>query len=69
LIAIIGELAQDETGFSLWDVEDADFAAALQRFAADIARRGSPAAQAAPKPDCDGILRSHPSPSSPQQAN
>ena len=41
LIAIIGELAQDETGHSLWDVEDADFAAALDRFARDMARRES----------------------------
>jgi hypothetical protein len=39
LIAIIGELAQDETGHSLWDVEDADFAAALEHFARDMARR------------------------------
>jgi hypothetical protein len=39
LIAIVGELAQDETGHSLWDVEDADFAAALERFAKDMARR------------------------------
>ncbi|MEX0716082.1 MAG: hypothetical protein WD066_05825 [Planctomycetaceae bacterium] len=41
MIAIIGELAQDETGHSLWDVEDADFAAALERFAHDLARRDS----------------------------
>jgi hypothetical protein len=41
LIAIIGELAADETGFSLWDVEDVDFAAALDRFIADLARRES----------------------------
>jgi hypothetical protein len=41
LIAIVGELAQDETGHSLWDVEDDAFAAALERFAADLARRGS----------------------------
>ena len=40
LIATIGMLAEDETGRSLWDVEDADFAAALERFAADMARRG-----------------------------
>jgi hypothetical protein len=39
LIAIIGELAQDETGHSLWDVEDPDFAAALDRFATDLGRR------------------------------
>jgi hypothetical protein len=41
LIAIIGELAQDETGHSLWDVEDIDLVAAVERFAADMARRGS----------------------------
>ena len=41
LIATIGMLAEDETGHSLWDVEDTDFAAALERFAADMARRGS----------------------------
>ncbi len=41
LIATIGMLAEDETGLSLWDVEDADFAAALERFAADMARRES----------------------------
>ena len=40
LIATIGMLAEDETGHSLWDVEDTDFAAALERFAADMARRG-----------------------------
>ncbi len=41
LIATIGMLAEDETGHSLWDVEDTDFAAALARFAADMARRES----------------------------
>lgn len=41
LIAAIGTLAEDETGFGLWDVEDADFLAALNRFAADIAVRES----------------------------
>jgi len=45
LIAIVGELAQDETGHSLWDVEDADFAAALVRFANDMARRESDRAE------------------------
>ena len=39
LLATVGELGADETGHSLWDIEDADFAAALERFAADIARR------------------------------
>ncbi len=38
LIAIVGELGQDETGHSLWDVEDADFAAAFERFDKDMAR-------------------------------
>ncbi len=41
LIATIGMLAEDETGFTLWDVEDVDFAIALARFAADMARRES----------------------------
>jgi hypothetical protein len=39
-MAIIGNLAEDETGHSLWGVEDADFAAAADRLACDIARRG-----------------------------
>jgi hypothetical protein len=41
LVAIVGELAQDETSRSLWDVEDAEFAAALDRFAGDLARSES----------------------------
>ena len=45
LIAIIGTLAEDETGHSLWDVEDADFAAALERFATDLARSESSEAE------------------------
>jgi len=40
-IAAVGLLAEDETGRSLWDIEDAEFAAALERFASDLARRGS----------------------------
>src|SRR5256885_17067238 len=55
LIATIGMLAEDETGHSLWDVEDADFAAALERFAADMARRGSEHADAGAAPDRGGI--------------
>ncbi len=39
LICTIGMLAEDETGHSLWDVEDTDFAAALDRFAKDMNRR------------------------------
>jgi hypothetical protein len=30
LIATIGMLAEDETGHSLWDIEDADFATVLE---------------------------------------
>jgi hypothetical protein len=58
LIAIIGELAQDETGHSLWDVEDIDFAAALERFAQDMARRESDRAGPAAAPDRGGITSS-----------
>ncbi|HEV3080791.1 MAG TPA: hypothetical protein VGY66_13465 [Gemmataceae bacterium] len=54
LIAIIGELAQDETGHSLWDVEDADFAVALERFAEDMVRRGSGQAKPAATPNRGG---------------
>jgi hypothetical protein len=55
LFATIGMLAEDETGHSLWDVEDADFAAALERFAADMARRESELAQTAAAIDNAGI--------------
>jgi hypothetical protein len=41
LISTIGILAEDETGHSLWEVEDADFVEALERFAGDLARRDS----------------------------
>lgn len=41
LLATVGLLAEDETGRTLWDIEDAEFAAALDRFAADLARRES----------------------------
>jgi hypothetical protein len=41
LVATIGELAHDESGHSLWDVEDVEFAAAVERFSADMARRES----------------------------
>jgi hypothetical protein len=39
VLATVGLLAEDETGHSLWDVEDTEFAAALERFSADLARR------------------------------
>ncbi len=55
LLATIGTLAEDETGHSLWDVEDADFLAALERFAADLARRGSGSAEPGAAPDGNGV--------------
>jgi len=58
LIAIIGELAQDETGHSLWDVEDADFAAALERFARDMAHQESERAEPGAAPERGGITSS-----------
>jgi hypothetical protein len=41
MLATVGSLAEDETGHNLWDIEDAEFVAALDRFAADLARRES----------------------------
>jgi hypothetical protein len=43
LVAMVGLLAEDETGRSLWDVEDGEFAAALERLTNDLARRESEA--------------------------
>jgi hypothetical protein len=54
LIATIGMLAEDETGHSLWDVEDLEFAAALDRFGADMARRGTNTAEPIARPDSAG---------------
>jgi hypothetical protein len=39
LMATLGLLAEDATGRSLWDIEDDEFADALERFADDLARR------------------------------
>jgi hypothetical protein len=39
LLSTIGLLAEDETGHSLWDVEDEVLAQALERFANDLSRR------------------------------
>jgi hypothetical protein len=58
LIATIAMLAGDETGHSLWDVEDGDFAAALERFAADMAHRPPYRAGPAPVPDRGGVKSS-----------
>ena len=54
LLATIGLLAEDETGHSLWEVEDTEFAAALERFAADLARRGLDPAEPNAIPDRGG---------------
>ena len=51
LLATVELLAEDETGHSLWDVEDAEFATALERFAADLARRRSNSAEPGAPPD------------------
>jgi hypothetical protein len=58
LIATIGMLAEDETGHSLWDVEDADFAAGLERFTGDMARRVSDRADPVAAPDRSGTKSS-----------
>ncbi len=39
LLATVGMLGEDSTGRSLWDIEDGDLAAAVERFASDLARR------------------------------
>jgi hypothetical protein len=58
LIATIGMLAEDERGHSLWDVEDANFAAAVEQFARDTARRESNRAESALTPDDRSIASS-----------
>jgi hypothetical protein len=71
LIATISILAEDETGLSLWDVEDADFATALERFSADMARRESHPVEPGAAPDCGGVNASSPSlaPQPPRQVS
>ena len=51
LVAIIGQLAEDETGRNLWDVEDGEFAAAVERFATDLSRREQAAVEPAAATD------------------
>jgi hypothetical protein len=41
LMAILGELGEDETGRGLWDLDDDELAAAMERFANDLRRRAS----------------------------
>jgi hypothetical protein len=52
-LATVGLLAEDEMGRSLWDVEDTEFAAVLERFAQDLARRVD-AIEPVAAPDCGG---------------
>ena len=40
VFATVGLLAEDVTGHTLWEVEDTEFATALERFAHDLAQRG-----------------------------
>jgi hypothetical protein len=53
ILATIGLLGEDETGHSLWEIEDMEFAAALEHFAADLARRGADSTE----PQADGPER------------
>ncbi len=39
VMATLGLLGEDATGRSLWDIEDEELAAALERFAEDLTRR------------------------------
>jgi hypothetical protein len=38
-LATVGMLGEDSTGRSLWDIEDDDLLADLERFASDLSRR------------------------------
>lgn len=50
LMATLGLLGEDATGHSLWDIEDDEFANALERFANDLGRRteACPSGEAGP---------------------
>ena len=39
VLATIGMLGEDSTGRSLWDIEDQELSAAVERFARDLSRR------------------------------
>ena len=39
VLATIGMLGEDTTGRSLWDLDDEELAAAVERFAQDLERR------------------------------
>lgn len=57
LIATVAMLAEDETGHAIWDVDDADFAAALERFAGDMERHDSDRATPGAPPKRGGVQR------------
>ena len=40
-LATVAMLGEDSTGRSLWDIEDEEFAAAVERFATDLSRRST----------------------------
>src|SRR5262249_31282546 len=40
-LATVGTLGEDDTGRSLWDIEDEELAVALERFARDLSPRQS----------------------------
>ena len=39
VLATVGMLGEDSTGRSLWDIEDDELAAAVEKFADDLRRR------------------------------
>lgn len=39
LLATVGMLGEDATGHGLWDLEDGDLSAAVERFASNLRRR------------------------------
>jgi thiamine monophosphate kinase len=41
MLAVVGNLGEDSTGLSLWNIEDRDFAAALERFVVGMQRRAN----------------------------
>ena len=49
MLATVTLLSEDETGHSLWEVEDAEFADAIGRFVADLARRRLDSAKSPPR--------------------
>ena len=42
LLATVGMLGEDSTGRTLWDIDDGELSAAVERFASDLRRRIEP---------------------------